>query len=152
MYKELDAMNTTSTNDANDQRSQGRKPLAALVMSLYTLFLSKRWWWWGALLTWSLMRPCVGLFFFEFFGGSFKIWRCFLVCAIEKNGATWRTRHLQKKQQKGLLANSQAMWLVKWFDSSFLFFKPTFIRDKHTRKSIKGLILSKLLTIHRFDL
>ena len=112
-------------------------------MTLYTLFLSKRWWWDRALLTWSLMGPCV-FFFLSFCGGSFKIWRCFLVCAIEKNGATWRTRHLKKKQQKPLLANQQAMWLVKWFDSSFLFFKPTFIRDKHTRKSIRGLILSKL--------
>lgn len=151
MYKELDAMNTTSTNDANDQRSQGRKPLAALVMSLYTLFLSKRWWWWGPV-AYVVFDGAVCVLFFEFFGGSFKIWRWFLVCAIEKNGATWRTRHLQKKQQKPLLTNSQAMWLVKWFDSSFLFFKPTFIRGKHTRKSMRGLILSKLLTIHRFDL
>ena len=76
MYKELDAMNATSTNDANDQRSQGRKPLAVLA----SLFLSKRWWWGVA---YVVFDGAVCVLFFGVFGGSFKIW-CFLVCAIEK--------------------------------------------------------------------
>ena len=93
---------------------------------------------------------CV-FFFFEFFGIFQDLKMFFGLCNSEK-WCNLKNKTSPKNQQKALLANSQAMWLVKWFDSSFQFFKPTFIRDKHTRKSIKGLILSKLLTIHRFDL
>ena len=93
------------------------KPLAALVMSLYSLFLSKRWCWWGPLLTWSLMGPCVCFFFWVFVVDLSRSEDVFWFVQLRKKWCTLKNKTSPKKTTKttaGKLAGDVVGKMI-WF-------------------------------------